>query len=149
MEKILYGWQYYVTVWMCIRTTRCLYLCMRVVQLNCVKVKVQCMAYRKVGVCCRVYYFWLFISLNVGSASVGSDAAETSSCGQQREQSVGWVAGVIDDSVITIVWCCINKSKQNILSLISVMAGLKLLCTWKTMSLVGTLCYNESWIELD
>ncbi len=29
-----------------------------VVQLNCVKVKVQCMAYRKVGVCCRVYYFW-------------------------------------------------------------------------------------------
>ncbi len=33
------------------------------VQLNCVKVKVQCMAYRNVGVCCRVYYFWLFISL--------------------------------------------------------------------------------------
>ncbi len=37
--------------------------CVRVVQLNCVKVKVQFMSYRKVGVCCRVYYFWLFISL--------------------------------------------------------------------------------------
>ncbi len=31
------------------------------------------------------------------SASVGSDAVETSSWGQQREQSVGRVAGVIDD----------------------------------------------------
>ncbi len=29
--------------------------CVRVVQLNCVNV--QCMAYRKVGVCSRVYYF--------------------------------------------------------------------------------------------
>ncbi len=27
--------------------------CVRVVQLNCVRVKVQCMAYHKVGVCCR------------------------------------------------------------------------------------------------
>ncbi len=35
--------------------------CVRVVQLNCVKV--QCMAYCKVGVCSRVYYFWLFIVL--------------------------------------------------------------------------------------
>ncbi len=51
--------------WMCIRTTRFFVFvqCVRVVQLNCVKVKVQCMAYRKVGVCCRVYYFWLLISL--------------------------------------------------------------------------------------
>ncbi len=29
--------------------------CVRVVQLNCVKVKVQCMACHEVGVCCRVY----------------------------------------------------------------------------------------------
>ncbi len=35
--------------------------CVRVVQLN--WVKVQCMAYCKVGVCSRVYYFWLFIVL--------------------------------------------------------------------------------------
>ncbi len=76
--------------------------CVCVVQLNCVKV--QCMAYRKVGVCCRVYLFWLFISLIAWgekaipqSASAGSDAAETSSRGQQREQSVRWVAGVLDD----------------------------------------------------
>ncbi len=37
---------------------RFLYLCsvcVRVVQLNCVKVKVQCISYHKVGVCCRVY----------------------------------------------------------------------------------------------
>ncbi len=32
--------------------------CVRVVQLNCVKV--HCMAYRKVGVCCSVYLFLLF-----------------------------------------------------------------------------------------
>ncbi len=55
--------------------------CVRVVQLNCVKVR--CMAYRKVGVCCRVYWFLLFISLSEKaipqSASAGSDAAETSS----------------------------------------------------------------------
>ncbi len=31
------------------------------------------------------------------SASAGSDAAETSPWGQQREQSVGWMAGVLDD----------------------------------------------------
>ncbi len=66
--------------WMCIRTTifvvfvQCVRVvqlncvkvkvqCVRVVQLTCVEVKVQCMAYRKVGVCCRVYCFWLFISL--------------------------------------------------------------------------------------
>ncbi len=30
--------------------------CVRVVQLNCVKVKGQCMAYRNVGVCCRIYH---------------------------------------------------------------------------------------------
>ncbi len=35
--------------------------CVRVVRLN--WVKVQCMAYCKVGVCSRVYYFWLFIVL--------------------------------------------------------------------------------------
>ncbi len=35
--------------------------CVRVVQLN--WVKVQCMAYCKVWVCSRVYYFWLFIVL--------------------------------------------------------------------------------------
>ncbi len=29
--------------------------CVHVVQLNGVEVKVQCMAYHKVGVCCRVY----------------------------------------------------------------------------------------------
>ncbi len=55
--------------------------CVRVVQLNCVKV--QCMAYCKVGVCCRVYWFLLFISLREKaipqSASAGSDAVETSS----------------------------------------------------------------------
>ncbi len=53
----------------------------RVVQVN--SVKVQCMAYRKVGVCCRVYSFLLLISLREKaipkSASAGSDAAETSS----------------------------------------------------------------------
>ncbi len=50
---------------MCITTTRFVVFvqCLRVVQLNCVKFKVQCMAYRKVGEYFRVYYFWLFISL--------------------------------------------------------------------------------------
>ncbi len=54
--------------------------CVRVVQWNCVNV--QCMAYCKVGVCCRVYSFLLFISLREKaipqSASAGSDATETS-----------------------------------------------------------------------
>ncbi len=51
--------------WMCITTTRFFVFvqCVRVVQLNCVKFKVQCMAYRKLGEYFRVYYFWLFISL--------------------------------------------------------------------------------------
>ncbi len=45
--------------WMCIRTRGfCAFVqCVRVVQLNCVKVKVQCMAYHKVGVCCSVSAF--------------------------------------------------------------------------------------------
>ncbi len=63
----------------------CVCVCVCVcVQLNCVRVqvKVQCMAYRKLGVCCRVYLFLLFISLREKavpqSASAGSDAVETS-----------------------------------------------------------------------
>ncbi len=55
----------YAMSWMCIgwypvEADRLLHLCsvcVCVVQLNCVRVqvKVQCMAYCKVGVCCRVY----------------------------------------------------------------------------------------------
>ncbi len=62
---------------------QCVCVCV-CVQLNYVRVrlKVQCMAYRKLGVCCRVYLFLLFISLREKavpqSASAGSDAAETS-----------------------------------------------------------------------
>ncbi len=54
-------------------------------------------------VCC-VCQFWEFSSLIVWGikavpqlACAGSDAAETSAWGQQREQSMAWVAGVTDD----------------------------------------------------
>ncbi len=51
-------------------------------------------------------HFWLFISLREKavpqSASAGSDAAETSPWGQQREQTVGRVAGVFDNLFVQI-----------------------------------------------
>ncbi len=85
--------------------------CVRVVQLNCVKVKCSSWHTVKWGVCCRVYYFWLFISLiawgkklSLSRLVLGSDAVETSSWGQQREQSVRRVARVLDDLSLWISW---------------------------------------------
>ncbi len=73
--------------------------CVRVVLLNCVKVKVQCMAYCKVGVCCRVYYFWLFIRCP------GGREAHLQQCGRQFAQPFAELCGCQQCCFQTRRWC--------------------------------------------